>query len=110
MNAGCKADFGWALSQLRCGQKVARKGWNGTNMFLFLGMPRVEVNHMSRPRPHGPGLQQDMETTRAGDAAKVFDVPYSGPVLCMRTAQANIVVGWLASQTDMLSEDWMVVD
>ena len=29
--------------------------------------------------------------------------------ICMKTAQDTVVVGWLASQTDMLAEDWVIV-
>lgn len=32
------------------------------------------------------------------------------PYITMKTADGSILMGWLASQTDMLSEDWMVVD
>lgn len=84
--------FGHALVALKAGQKVARAGWNGKGMFLYL------VPAASYPAQTG--------------AAKAYwgenaVVPY-GAYIAMKTAQEN-VVPWLASQTDMLAEDWQLV-
>jgi len=87
-------DFGQAIAEVKCGLKVRRAGWNGKGMFIFQGLPRVEVN------------ADKGGCVTSVDAAEHFGVLYSGPVLCMKTAQDNIVVGWLASQTDLLSDDW----
>ena len=87
-------DFGQAIAEVKRGQKVRRSGWNGKGMFIFQGFPRVEIN------------VDKGECVTSVDAAEHFNVFYSGPVLCMKTAQNNIVVGWLASQTDLLSDDW----
>lgn len=91
-------NFGEALKLVRRGQLVAREGWNGKNMFIFMGFPRVEIHRKVESGNH--------VTIDAGNA---FDCCYSGPVLCMKTAQDDIVVGWLASQTDMLTSDWMEI-
>ena len=69
--------FGEAISELKKGNKVTRKGWNGKNMWLGLQVP---------------------------DAHSKMTLPY----IYMKTADNN-QVPWLASQTDMLSEDWEVV-
>lgn len=76
-------DFGEALRRLKAGQKVTRAGWNGRGMFLFLTEPAELSN-------------RDEETLGLRVA----------PSICMRTAQGDIAVGWLASQADMLAEDW----
>ena len=34
---------------------------------------------------------------------------YVPPFICMKTADKNVVFGWLASQTDMLAEDWKII-
>lgn len=93
--------FGQALEAIKDGACVARQGWNGKGMFIFSGIPRVEVNRWS-----GSGVNRHIT---AQDGAEWYGCNYSGPVLCMKTAQDTIVVGWLASQTDMLGEDWEVV-
>lgn len=87
--------FAGALSFLEQGKRVAREGWNGKGMYLYL----VPEN------AYAP-------TTSAGAeiAAKRRDglVPY-GAYVAMKTAQDN-VVPWLASQTDVLAKDWVVLD
>lgn len=85
-------DFGNALRALRRGEKVARKGWNGDSMFLFL-VPG-SVFQVNRP----PLLGIYPEGT---------EINYQ-PHIDMRTAQGT-VVPWLASQTDVLAEDWFIV-
>jgi hypothetical protein len=81
--------FGQAIVALKTGKKVARMGWNGKGMFIFLREGR-RIMCVPADSPMG------------GD----FD---SLPHLCMRTADGKCCVGWLASQTDILAEDWMVV-
>lgn len=85
--------FGLAVEALKKGHRVARAGWNGKEMwlsvvtsdnYLILTPPYKDVN--SGPDSVGP-------------------LPWIG----MKTAD-NKFVPWLASQTDMLAEDWMIVE
>lgn len=85
-------DFGDAVRALKQGKRVARSGWNGKGMFLFLVPGSVfKVN-----RPPLLGIYEEGTEIR-----------YHAHV-DMKTAQGD-VVPWLASQTDVLSEDWEVV-
>lgn len=86
-------DFGWALSALRGGSKVARKGWNGKGMFLFL----VPGSTFRVNRPPLLGIYPEGT-----------EIKYHAHI-DMKTATGEIVP-WLASQTDMLAEDWEVVE
>ncbi len=73
-------DFGEALNKLRSGQKVQRMGWNGKGLWLELQTP---------------------------DEHSKMTLPYifmSYPADAKTTPGAR--VPWLASQTDMLAEDW----
>lgn len=81
-------DFGSALRKLKAGYCVSRAGWNGKGMHLYL------ENHL--------GL-----VVQAG-IYKGHKREYA-PVICMFTAQGIHQPGWLASQADMLAEDWCVV-
>lgn len=85
-------NFGDALKLLKEGERVARKGWNGKGMFLFL-VPG-SVFKVSRP----PLL---------GIYPAGTEITYHSHV-DMKTATGEIVP-WLCSQTDMLAEDWGVV-
>lgn len=86
-------NFGKAIEALKDGQKVARRGWNGKNMFLFL----AKGSDLNR-------CIYDKNFPYSVDMSSCVDS------ICMKTAQNTIVVGWLASQTDMLADDWYIVD
>lgn len=80
--------FGQAITELKAGNKVAREGWNGKGMFIFLIA----------------GGSWDFEC----DVSGVDDID-TLPFFCMKTAD-NKLVPWLASQTDVLAEDWAIVE
>jgi len=84
--------FGHAIEALKAGQKVCRAGWNGKGMFLFL----VPASHFEVRYPHLLGVIP--EGTK---------VDYWGHI-DMKAADGKIGP-WLASQTDMLANDWQVV-
>jgi hypothetical protein len=99
--ASGEMNFGHALIALKEGVKVARSGWNSKGMFLY----HVPAN--SYP------AQTDIAKAywgakQAADNPAAPMVPY-GAYIAMKTAQEN-VVPWLASQTDVLAEDWAVVE
>jgi len=96
MNIASKhLDFGLALVALKRGEKVAREGWNGKGMWLALS-PGV-ASLPSEKFWAGPNRSYAEEQ---GGAATVL------PCITMKTATGEILMGWLASQTDMLAEDW----
>lgn len=90
--------FGDALHMLKLGKRVARTGWNGKGMWLAMS-------------PGNPGLPADKfwagpnreYAESIGGQAPVH------PCITMKTADGGVLMGWLASQTDMLAEDWMVL-
>ena len=87
--------FGDAVVALKEGLRVEREGWNGKGMFLYY-VP--ENKYPASRNEHGTMIgvfEDDM-------------VPY-GAYIAMKTAQNN-VVPWLASQTDVLAEDWQIVE
>ena len=79
-------NFGQALEDLKIGAKVARMGWNGKGIFIELQVPD-EHSKMTSPYIF-------IDTT--GLETENPDAPKSR-------------VPWLASQTDMLAEDWVIV-
>ena len=85
-------DLGQAIQYLKNGFKVARKGWNGKNMFLFL-VPgsTFKVNR-------APLLGIYEEGT---------EINYQ-PHVDMKTADGTIVP-WICSQSDMLVEDYFII-
>jgi hypothetical protein len=84
--------FGDALIELKSGKRVARKGWNGKGMFLFL----VPGSQFKVNRPPLLGIYPEGT-----------EIDYC-PHIDMKTADGKIVP-WLASQADMLADDWFLV-
>ena len=80
-------DFGQALKALKDGKRVCRSGWNGKGIYIELQKPD-EHSKMTLPYIYivTTGLQSDNPDAPKG------------------------VVPWLASQTDMLAEDWQVLE
>ena len=84
--------FSHALQALKTGHRVKRAGWNGQGMFIFLvAGSTFEVNREPLMSILGAGTQ----------------VQYR-PHIDMKDAQGK-VVPWLASQADMMADDWMLV-
>lgn len=100
-------DFGDAIRALKAGKKVARAGWNGKGMWLSLSCPGTGSIPMARNIPASAFWSENnaryAEECRGGHATVL-------PCITMKTATGEILMGWLASQTDMLAIDWLVVD
>lgn len=80
-------NFGQAIEALKEGKRVARKGWNGKGIYLELQIPDA---HSKMTLPYIYIVTSKLETDNP-------DAPKG-------------VVPWLASQTDMLSDDWVIVE
>lgn len=89
--------FGGAIEALKAGKRVARKGWNGKGMYLWL-LPAAMVKAEWCREEH----------LKAVAEANGGEIEALGSIRMM-TADRKVLTGWLASQTDMLSEDWEVV-
>ena len=80
-------NFGAALEALKEGRRVARRGWNGKGIYLELQRP---------------------------DAHSKMTLPYiyivTNALVTDNPEAPKGVVPWLASQTDLLSEDWVIVE
>ena len=92
-------DIGWAIAQIKEGKAVQRAGWNGKGMFLFL-LPAAE--NLPTKIIHDPGLREVVERELGGDTFSAYGS------IRMFTADRKILTGWLASQTDLLAEDWQL--
>lgn len=93
--------FGQAIEAMRKGLKVARSGWNGKGMYLWL-MPAATVKAEWCREPH---LKEVAE-------ANGGEIECLGTIRMFThdsTGRKAVLTGWLASQSDMLCEDWVVV-
>ena len=101
--------FGQAIQSLKQGKLVTRKGWNGKGMFLFIRpsdkLPTHTIVNIVKSLP---SKFKEWVATNYGD--KDTDNMQFASYICMKAADNTIVNGWLASQTDMLADDWMIFE
>lgn len=83
-------NFGQAIETLKEGKRVARKGWNGKKQYIELATNISYVN--------ASGEIVNCEHEAIGNKAIAF------------VGTSGVQMGWLASQADMLSDDWIVVE
>lgn len=83
-------DFGEALKYLKAGKKVVRSGWNGKNQYIQLA---TGISYKSTD-----GEIVNCEHDAIGNKAIAF------------VGTSGVQMGWLASQADMLAEDWKIME
>ncbi len=86
-------DFGTALMNLKAGHKVSRKGWNGKGQYIELAQ---NISYQTGNAEHGTIVNCNHDAI--GNKAIAF------------VGTSGVQMGWLASQADMLAEDWVVVE
>lgn len=82
--------FGLAIEALKQGKKVCRAGWNGKKQYIELATNVSYINPA--------GIVTNVDHDQMGNQAIAF------------VGTSGVQLGWLASQADMLSEDWQIVD
>lgn len=96
--------FGLAIEALKKGHRVARAGWNGRDMWLLL-VPGTELAHLKEGTPYAVAL-----SAHSGGPVNACEIL---PHIDMWTVNAHgrraMLPGWVANQTDMLSDDWAVL-
>lgn len=97
-------NFGEAIEAAKSGQRIQRAGWNGRGMFVYMERGSIAQRNL-------PKVADDV----GGVPLRLFDFGGNGdrtrnPCLVMISAAGVEVPGWLASQTDMVAEDWRVVE
>ncbi len=91
--------FGTAIEAIKAGKKVCRRGWNGKGMWIAFSPGSKDLPADRFWNPHNKAFAE-----ANGGTADVL------PCLTMKTADNKILMGWLASQTDMLADDWMLAE
>jgi hypothetical protein len=98
VNTDQNLSFSDALLAMKAGKKVARKGWNGKDMWLCIGAghPALEAEKF---------WNEHTRKFAEGNGGKAEVLPY----IIMKTADNKILMGWLASQSDLLAEDFYIL-
>lgn len=82
-------NFGQALDAIQKGHKAAREGWNGKNQYIEIASNISYIN--------SDGYTVNADHSAIGNKAIAF------------VGTSGVQLGWLASQADMLAEDWKIV-
>lgn len=98
LRVGEAGTFGQAIAALKRGWKVAREGWNGKGMWLWLKSETMVKSEWC----HDPALKE-IADKNGGEI-------YAGGCICLKTAQNTIQSGWNPSQQDVLANDWVLVE
>lgn len=85
-----KLSFGQAIEAMKAGHKCSRSGWNGKNQYIEL------ATCISYRNPQGEIFNAEHDAI--GNHAIAF------------CGTSGVQLGWLASQSDMLAEDWQIVE
>jgi len=101
--------FSDALDAAKAGKRIARAGWNGKSMWVALTPGSTIPVGLARD-----GAALKLASEKVARAKDLHDAEAQTiailPHLDMRAADGSLVIGWLASQTDMLANDWVVLD
>jgi len=82
--------FGEAIEKCKQGAKIQREGWNGKAQYVELATCVSYKN--------AEGEIVNVDHAAIGNQALAF------------VGTSGVQIGWLASQADMLAEDWRVVE
>lgn len=94
--------FDFAVLALKAGKMVTRQGWNGKGMYIFMRpADNLKVDFIPSVKSLPQSVKDHLSQV---DADSIQFTAY----LCMKAADGTIVNGWLASQTDILAEDWTI--
>ncbi|MCE2661156.1 MAG: DUF2829 domain-containing protein [Rubrivivax sp.] len=91
--------FGHAIEALKQGRRVSRAGWNGKEMWLML-VPGTPAAQLKPGTPYANAL--GLEFCEILPHIDMWTVNASG--------RRAMLPGWVASQSDMLAEDWRIVE
>lgn len=108
-------NFGQALEAVKEGKLIAREGWNGKEMFVFIRPEdTLDIDTLVHKIKSLPSAVKGWfaNKTNPSDENRLdgsTQIKFTG-YLCMKAADNSIVNGWLASQTDMLAKDWEIIN
>jgi len=99
--------FGQAIEALKIGKKVARSGWNGKGMWLIL----VDGTKSQKLKEGSPYYNALFGKDQPGESTTECEIlPHIDMWTTNSKGRRAMLPGWLASQTDILSNDWRIVE
>lgn len=94
--------FGAAVAAMKQGKRVARAGWNGKNLFVFMQVP-ADISSEIIPK-----MQSLPQSVKDEFARRGGDIHYRNQLAMVYPD--NTIYGWVASPSDVLENDWCILD
>lgn len=98
-------DFGRALDILKAGGMVARTGWNGKGLFVFMQVPSIIGKDIVPKMQSLPqSVKTEFELRFKNPDYQVSEIYYDNQLAIVN--QSNLINGWAPSVSDALAKDW----
>ena len=91
-----------AFEALKQGKRVARQGWSGKDLFIFMQVP-AEINEEIVPK-----MQSLPQSVKDEFAKRGGNIRYKNQLAMVYPD--NTICGWTPSPSDLLEEDWVILD
>lgn len=95
-------NFGQAIEALKQGKRVARQEWNGKGMFIFMQIPSEIKKEVI------PNMQSLPQSVKDEFAKRGGDIRYKNQLAMVYPD--STIYGWVASPSDVLEDDWCILD
>jgi len=95
-------NFGHAIRAMREGKRVAREGWNGKGLFVFMQIPSEITEEII------PKMQSLPQSVKDEFARRGGNISYSNQMAIVNPN--NSINGWVPSSSDIYAEDWVILD
>lgn len=108
--------FGEATKALKDGKRVQRKGWNGKGLFIFMQIPsQVDIEIVPNMTSLPESVKKEFERRHLHckadwdvDCIEMNSIRYQNQIAMVYPN--NTIYGWVASPSDVLENDWIVLD
>lgn len=102
-------NFGEAIAQLKAGKRMAREGWNGKGLFVFMQIPSTISKEFIDIMQSLPQSVKNEFKKRFNDPNFQIDsIYYDNQIAMVNTS--NLITGWSPSVSDALANDWFILD
>lgn len=101
--------IGGAIYAAKEGKRIAREGWNGKGLFVFMQVPSTIGKAIVPNMQSLPQLVKDEFVRRFESKEAQIDSIYYDNQMCIVNS-SNLINGWAPSVSDALANDWMILD
>jgi hypothetical protein len=100
--------FGEAIEALKEGKKLARTGWNGKGMFVFMQIPsEIKKEIVPKMQSLPQSVKDEFEKTFNDTSAQIDAIYYTNQLAIV--GLSNLIQGWSPSVADCFAEDWIIL-